>query len=274
MLDVKEVYGLDHYSFININEYLKQILTEVKNDYSKKLQIISKGIKGERNVESHLLNLKETNEIDFWNGVYLEVENNTFETDFLLFSNKGLFSIEVKNIGGGNSYDLHVSSDGQWRKVYKNGKEEVIQDIVSQSNYHITLTQKLINKYKRETGIEIPLVEPIFAIGNDDVKLENDSTLLIFRGSYIVHYIRKQSVIINDDVINDFKKWLEQFVVPERTYPIKDYSFLLNNIANFLKTNDTDLTYYENKVEGISNDIIHNQYKKIPKDLKKEFNLK
>ena len=97
--------------------------------------IMGAGLTGEKNVNKELDMYKDM----FVNipNVRFEVDGQTVESDNILISKKGIFTVEVKNFSPKGNYGLHITKDGQWLKVLENGRTEPMKDVASQMNRHI-----------------------------------------------------------------------------------------------------------------------------------------
>src|SRR5690606_35651455 len=78
---------------------------------------IHRGIVGEREVMKYLQNFED--EFQPLYGVRFQSEKGTVENDALLFTERGIFSLEIKNIMSSGNQKLKVTRDGmayEWRK--------------------------------------------------------------------------------------------------------------------------------------------------------------
>jgi hypothetical protein len=79
-------------------------------------------------------------------NIRLEINGQSMETDCLVISKKGVFSIEVKNYAEHGNYELHLTKGGQWRKIFRNGRTEPLdKNITQQLNRHMALKQKFVH---------------------------------------------------------------------------------------------------------------------------------
>lgn len=190
----------EEYNF-DINKTLHSVLDslyrynnfyyEEKNNFYKEYGIIKSGIKGEQRVNEELEIFKDV----IWNlpNIRLEYEDTSVESDNILITEKGVFSVEVKNFGEGGGYSLIISKDGQWLKQFENGKVEPMKNVASQVNRHIGIKQSFLNdelkKVLNDPDLPYVKIYPIIVIGNDKVLIQNESDLPIMRPSSIYHYI-------------------------------------------------------------------------------------
>lgn len=237
------------------NDFLRKVIYY----HEKQFNIVNKGVIGEKNTENELKLLKKTNEADYLENVVLAFEGKTFETDFILFSTRGLYSLEVKNIGGNQKYTIRVTRDGQWLKIFNNGNIEPMQDVTSQMNYHISMTNLLVAQYEKETGKTLPPIEPIYIMGNNDVVIDNQSELNIFRPSYFVHFLRNQEKKVeNMDDLKHFMEWLNDYRIAAKKYPIRDYLQQYKKLAEYMLSTTEVYSYFleiaKNTMEDIKKD--------------------
>jgi Nuclease-related domain len=228
---------------------------KTKSYFEKSFNIVNKGIIGEHNTEKELKLLRHTKEIGYLDNAVLSYENKSFETDFLVFSKQGIYSLEVKKIGGNQTFTIRITPDGQWLKVFNNGSIEPMQDVTSQMNYHISMTNLLKKEYENETGRALPSVQPIYIIGNNDVVIDNQSDLNVFRPSYFVHFLRKQPHIESLENYQEFMNWLERYRTPAKKYPLKDYSRRFEKVAESMIVSSNINSYYYEIADNIINDL-------------------
>ncbi|QTC40417.1 NERD domain-containing protein [Bacillus sp. V3] len=233
------------------NEYY----LKTKTYYEKAFNIVNKGIIGEQNTERELKLLRKTNEIDYLDNAVLSYGEKSFETDFLVFSKQGIYSLEVKNIGGTQSFTIRITQDGQWLKVFNNGNIEPMQDVTSQMNYHISMTNLLKKEYENETGKVLPSIQPIYIIGNNDVIIDNQSDLNVFRPSYFVHFLRKQPHIESHENYKEFMNWLKSYRIPAKKYALKDYSRQFEKVAETMTISSNINSYYYEIADKIIEDL-------------------
>lgn len=188
--------------------------------YYHQFRIIHKGVMGERRM-AHELNAF-IHDFKVLSNVVLKFEGKSFETDFLVFSRHGIFSLEVKNVGESGKYAIRITPDGQWLKVFKS-KTEPFQDVSSQVNFHLSMTEKILNKYKQDTGKEIPNVKPVIIIANNNVLIENEGDAPVYRVNKFISHMREQKTIIDEEDMNNLYNWYQSFEVDTKKYEALDY---------------------------------------------------
>ena len=213
--------------------YLNYIMYLIK----KELNIIEIGIRGEELVNSHLEMYDD--EIINLSNIRLEVEGNSIENDNILLTPYGIYILEVKNLGSGGSYDLNISKDGKWSKVFKNGNVESIEyNATLQNERHIRYLQRYINqrlnrKFDDENYIKI---NGLVIIPNNEVDIKNDSEQAIFRMSEIYRNISKGEKIFNKDELINLKEIILKECLEPKKYKVNDYLYELKNNFEVLNT--------------------------------------
>lgn len=191
------------YFFKIIDNYCKEnnIQThsnEVSERFTKEFDLIirnmlvqiagsRKGYIGELRVNEHLALYKDI--LTNVPNVRLEAENTSVEADNIVVTDKGIFCIETKNYGSA-SETLSISRDGQWKR-FKGENEIPIKNIADQHNRHIGIMQRLINDELKKLGFNIPYIkfESLYVIANDDINIDNKSSLIVIRPSNIYNEI-------------------------------------------------------------------------------------
>lgn len=218
-IDINYAEQVEEYLRISIGNYLSNMDEKV----DKELRIISAGLIGEERVQ---------NELEVYNDVFkslfnvrLEVEGNSVESDALIFSKKGVFTLEIKNFGSSGSYEIKVTKDGQWLKVFPNGNEEPMKDVASQSNRHVGYKQKFINQKLKDAGVDLDYVfiDPIIVIANDNVKVNNESENVILRASQIYNYIKNKNDIITEEQAQILFSLFKENMLEPKKYPYEDF---------------------------------------------------
>lgn len=213
-LDEKFKYTYDVLN--KIKPYLNDIGTYYSNDYRG----IKNGLEGEDKVNKEM---KLYNDIIMnLPNIRLEVDGISVETNNLIICEKGIYAVEVKNIGTSGNFTINIDKDGRWSKTYVNGKEEVMSNITEQTYRHIGLYQKFINKMlKNDKYINI---QPLIVLANDEVKINNNSDIPIVRVSNMYREIIKGTDNINKDTQIAIKDILLAYTLQAKPYGIIDYT--------------------------------------------------
>lgn len=217
-LTTERIHSLRKEMFVYGNLY-----KEAKEYAEKEVAIMGAGIQGER---------RTSEELDMHEGIWkhyanvrFEVNGKSVESDNIIVSTKGVFTIEVKNYSPYGHYDIHIKNDGQWLKIYSDGEVEPMADVTSQMNRHIALKNKKIREcYQEMYKDNIPLtLLPIIVIGNDNVQVQNDTTLPIMRVSQIYHHIINKPDVLTLQEVERISAIIEENMLSPKTYEMKDY---------------------------------------------------
>lgn len=227
-------YYFNHY----LNE-LKNFNASVINKYSNDFNAIDLGVEGEKRMDKELLSFSYNNEFKFLKNVVLKFEGKSFETDFLIFSKYGIFSIEVKNIGENGNFGIRITNDGQWLKVLNNGNTVPMSDISSQVNFHTSMTEKMLHQYKKEKNVVLPEVKPAIIIANNNVMIDNQARLPVFRISQFIHELKSNPITMDENTQTDLYEWFQQFIIPAKKYEAEDFvENIEKSYQNFIQLND------------------------------------
>lgn len=208
------------------------------DQFIKEISIKQKGEKGEKNVEEQMKLYDDY--ITYLTNIRFEVDNTSIETDGIIVSDKGIFSLEIKNYGDEND-TIVLRKDGKLSIINKYNKERQL-DFVNQHNRHCGLQQKLINSELKKSGINTDyiIINPIIVIGNDKVNIENESDIKILRASSVIHEILKiKENTLSKEVQNEIVK-----IINDNKLELKSYDVI--NIENSLSI------VLDNLVKGIN----------------------
>lgn len=219
----------DMFSF-NETKVLKELLDfcnlftmsydKIYNEYKIDMIGTSIGKQGEDSVNKNLqmyshrlINIRNTR---------FEIDGQPVETDNLILSKNGIFSLEVKNLGATGKYDIRVDKDGKWNKIEKNKVLEM-SNVTSQTYRHIALTEKLFIKELNKLGINREIVvHPLIVLANDKVNLENNSDIKIIRTSNIYKEICNENDNLSEDLLNILKEIILKNNLPAKSYETID----------------------------------------------------
>lgn len=231
----------------------ENILSEYKNDITR----IEAGVIGEERLQKELNLFKDI--LTCLYNIRIEPDGETIETDAIVISTHGVFSIEIKNYGEDGNYNIEITSDGQWIKKY-NDYETPMNDVGQQVNRHVGLAQRFMNeKLKEKIHGDIPYIymEPIYVIANDVVRVKNDSMLPILRPSQVYNYIRSKPEQIPKEYISTIKDIFETNSLPAKKYPLRDYDKELDALLKY---------YLPRCIYYMKLGAKHSQYLEILKD--------
>lgn len=189
----------------------------------KEVAIIGSGVAGE---------IRTNEELEMYEGIWknysnvrFEVDGKSVESDNIIVSTKGIFTLEVKNYSPKGNYSIHVKKDGQWLKLYSNGDTEPMTDVTTQMNRHIAIKHKKIREdfmRKHNHPISFSLL-PIFVIANDNVQITNDTELPIMRVSQIYHHIINKPDVLTPEEVEKISAIIEENMLPPKTYEMENY---------------------------------------------------
>lgn len=153
-------------------------------------QALVTGAEGERIVQAELEKYADSYVMLYGNRIAYE-ENRTVESDVLVFSEQGIFSVEVKNIKSRGDQAIKVSKDGVWyARRHPNEAWQVDEQsskIFDQMNRQVYGSQKFIFE---QTG-ERRTVHPVIVIANNNAHIENETDWRIIRPNQLYPIISK-----------------------------------------------------------------------------------
>lgn len=221
-----EKYGVD---FDGLLKHLHRLEDEVETfsnttlkEINRERTIMKRGIEGERKLQEEL-----DLYYDIFKALYnvrIETEGISVESDAVIVSPKGVFSIEAKNFGSSGQYNIKITKDGQWQKV-KDGQTEPMKDVASQVNRHIGFKQRFLNHELKKRGFtsRYIYIEPIIVIANDVATIENESSQVIIRASQVYQLIKSKPDILNTEEIEVITSIFAENKQPAKKYPHTDY---------------------------------------------------
>ena len=166
---------------------------EVKKYY----WVIKSGLEGEQVAQSYIKNITK---FALYN-VAVKIGNKTTENDIIIFTRKGIFTLEVKNYGNG---DLIIDKNENISFI-KNG-EDVLKEKnpISQNKHHVSMLNKLLNEKVSPDKINWVIVLP-----NPKVIIKNESNLPILSMPYLPSYINN----LPDVLSFEEAKWAYQKII-------------------------------------------------------------
>lgn len=235
------------------------------DELDKDRGIIFSGVAGEKMVEEEFDIYKD--ELEYFSNIRFEDDNLSVETDGLIVSDRGIFSIEIKNF---KFPKIKISKDGQWKKCYYGAggtlEEEVMKDVGSQMNRHIIITERLFNRHLKEQNIKDKIeIKPMIIIANNQIEIENDSDMVIVRSSQIYNNFKKSDCNYSKKAISEIKKYIKDNKLSAKKYDIINYEKTFENITKSLLEN-------RNKNVELFNEILRVLNEDLPKDLEGNMN--
>lgn len=192
---------------------------------------IKQGVDGEQKiVDGMKLMLSEGKVLE---NVRVEYMDRSAESDVIYVGTTGVFTLEVKNFGSKGNWNIHISKDGQWQRVYPNGNREPMNDVGSQINYHVAVQEKLINdKLKVIYGDSAPKIKMKGAavIANDTVMVENLSDITVLRESSIYRFLEQGDANLGKELQERIIQILEEYKLPGRRFKVPNFYGMMENI--------------------------------------------
>lgn len=243
-LNTESIY--EYFKTLNIPEMYKQILRDphlLKSELNK-VEILNKelnqdfkrlqrGVLGEQVVEKELLKYQGDYMTLFGNRIDMG-EDGTVENDVLIFSENGIFTLEVKNIKSTGDQYLKISKDGLWyerNSLYSEWQvDEKSSRIVDQVNRHVYLTQKFVT----QTTTNKVHVQPIIVISNDNVVIENETEWIIVRPNQIYSCIRNAQRQFTRDQAEEYYRLFEKYDIGQAKFQLIDYGYQIERVTSHL----------------------------------------
>ena len=195
---------------IKLKEYLEKYrqLYHAYKTSTDDFLAISKGLLGEKEIQKYCA--KITDKQIF--GAIVPSETGNAENDIILFTKKGIFTIEVKNYSYGY---LHVNKD--YKIELKMGSNEIYTETenpIQQSKFH----KSVLDRFYKER-ISRDNIHWLIAINNPKVKIDNESDCPILAAPFIASYIEQNySDCLSDEDIEWAYELTEEKKLPERKY--------------------------------------------------------
>lgn len=144
------------------------------------------------------------------------------ENDLILISNKGIFTIEVKNYMAGS---ITVKNDGKVIHNIGNGVADESRSVIEQSESHVAFITRFMeenSKINHKKWYEV--VHGTVVISNNEMEVDNQSSYPIFRVALLRQYILNNF----DDVFTDEEvQELKDLLLSQAKADVKrKYSFL------------------------------------------------
>lgn len=217
-------------SLYSYSNKLKEVKAALEEDYRR----LKKGLDGENTVFQ---------EVNKYNADYLSLFGNridtgaegTVENDVLIFSEKGIYTIEVKNIKSEGNQFLKISKDGIWYTRRSTETEwrhdENSTKIIDQVNRHVYLSQQFLLKHTQE---RIP-VRPIIVISNGNVTIENETTWVIVRPNQIYSIIQQGTDVMDEALVRECHDLFARSNMGEAKFKVRDYGLAINKVVKNIR---------------------------------------
>lgn len=257
------------FSYSSLRIQLLQLIRNLLNELDKDKGIIFSGVSGEEMISNEF---KIYNgELKYFSNVRFEENDTSVETDGLIISERGIFSIEIKNF---KFPKVIISKDGQWKKCYygKGGnlEEEVMKDVGSQMNRHIIITERLFNEHLKNKKIKDKIeIKPMIIIANDKIEIENNSDMIIVRASQIYPNFKKSNCNYSKNAISEIENFINKNKLPAKKYNILNYEKTFENILNMFLSKKDECTKMFNEILRILNEELPTEMEKYEEEMKK-----
>ncbi len=224
-----------------------------KEQYFMESGIINTGTMGEQRVIDFFSIYED--EVKCFSNIRME-EKFSFETDMLVLTEGGIYSIEIKNFSESGRYGLHISKDGQWLKVI-NGKETPSKDVMKQVNNHLILGERFINKKLKEKGITEKIdLEPIIVIANDNIQVNNESDAQIVRISKLHTILKNGKKQYSQKLLDAVAEIIDENKKPALKYDCIDYIKTFENMVKMYHMNQKEKEKLCDNLKAATKEII------------------
>ncbi len=213
--------------------YFYNSMMEYKAYMEKELGIAVKGDIGEENV-ANILAESEYAEYTIHN-VVLDVADeggNTNEIDAFVILPCGVAVLEVKNYCK-EGQTLVITDDSEWDVYDKKRKIGKKKNPAYQNSRHTRATMLTLRKL---LGKDIPIF-PVIVIGNNAVRLEKHSNLVVKNIDELVPYLNSLTGIehLSDEERIKIKRFLEKEDIGANAFAVVSYREQINHIKAIVK---------------------------------------
>lgn len=213
--------------------YFYNSLMEYKAYMEKELGRAVKGDIGEENV-ARILEQSEYAKYTIHN-VILDVADeggNTNEIDTFVILPYGVAVLEVKNYGG-KDQRLVITDDDKWNLYGPGRRIKQVKNPAYQNSRH---TRATILTLRKLLGRDIP-VFPLIVIGNNNVQLQRQSSLVVKNIDEFVHYLNSLtgSEYLQEEERIKIKKFLESEDIGANAFAAVSYRNQINHIKSIVK---------------------------------------
>lgn len=212
--------------------YFYNSLMEYKAYMEKELGKAVKGDIGEENV-ARVLQQSEYAEYTVHN-IILDVADeggNTNEIDTFVILPYGVAVLEVKNYGGAGQ-TLVVTDEDKWN-LYGAKRVKQEKNPAYQNSRH---TRATILTLRKLLGRDVP-VFPLIVIGNNEVKLEKHSKLIVKNTDDFVSYLSslRSNETLSDEERMQIKQFLEKEDIGANAFAVISYREQINHMKDITK---------------------------------------
>lgn len=210
-------------------------IEECLQDLKVKSRIIEKGYCGEQVVKQNLELLFGGQAMIYYNR-QIEFSGKSTEIDAIVISKHGIFLLEIKNMGDEYSkYKLIIAPDGQFLYKYPNGKTIPYHD--RNVAYQMQLHYSVFTQMTADISQSIyPYVDSVLVFSNDDIQIENESSLQIVRANTMFQYFYdkiKQNKKLSEDQLKSINKAIETNSAQAKKHQILDVYTTLQDLIRW-----------------------------------------
>lgn len=227
--------GPDNVSIEDWGAYIYNTLIEYKEKIESQIGITTKGDVGEQNIADALEKSKYASYVV--HNVVLDVsdsEGKTNEIDTYVITPKGIFILEVKNYGKKGT-TLKITDTDKW-KLIDNKTGRVIKYEKNPESQNKRHTRATHIKVQELFGKEVPLF-PLIVIGNNKVKLDNRSNIVVKNVDDFISYIENMEGknILSSDEMFELKRIFEKADIGSNAFSVISYREWVYHMMGILK---------------------------------------
>ncbi|MCR1847891.1 NERD domain-containing protein [Paeniclostridium sordellii] len=232
---ISKSFKLLYYSLESLNTLRECRKITIKNRFN----MLYKGYVGEEFVNKYLSLNEDNGKYINLSNIKLKVDTGTIENDNIILSKNGIFVLEVKNWGNGENYNIKISEDGQWYKVFNYNREDEKYDKspFQQNEVHIQGLEKMINEKlnKKISEKGYIKVNGLVVMANDSVKIINNSKEEVYKVHDINNYINSFEESLTYEDLTVIKDIILNEKIEDAKYEYYDYKEEIENNMNTLK---------------------------------------
>lgn len=216
-------------SLVDVLDAMKTRSYEINGQH----MALSAGLEGERIVMQELDKYADSYTTLYGNRIAYD-ERHTVESDALVFSERGIFTVEVKNIKSKGDQYIKISKDGVWyarRSLSEDWQvDEYSSKIFDQMNRQVYGSQKFIFD---QTGQRLT-VHPVVVIANDNAKIENETDWVIVRPNQLYTVITRGPDQLSQETCESLRDLFKAHNLGQKAFKhldyMKEYDLLLQNM--------------------------------------------
>lgn len=184
---------------------------------------LSAGIEGEQIVMQELEKYADSYTTLYGNRIAYDA-HHTVESDALVFSEQGIFTIEVKNIKAKGDQFIKISKDGVWyarRGLSEDWQvDEQSSKIFDQMNRQVYGSQKFISD---QTGERLT-VHPVVVIANANAKIENETDWVVIRPNQLYTVISRGKDQLSQETCESLRDLFKAHNLGQKAFKHLDYT--------------------------------------------------